>query len=260
MKTISIIQPDEFGEDFKYEGGIWKVKFPPGKPNINPVSKDAGNAVTTGTDGGAYLSEAMLCAYALVQDNATKKIHLYQFPVGTVFNVLTATLVSTVNMVDLQAVFDDVAIEGTVLKFTDADSGQTMTIDTDTLQRVSAIAGSENLTVATLNGNITPTININFSEANILSVSGAGLLVDGSVVGEAVDGIIAEGGFNDATHRFDEELGVMRSNVNNNELQIPQIAIKNSKGELVGLMDDLTAGESVYSTVSPLDYSPWATT
>ena len=261
MKTISIIQPDEFGSDFKYEGGLWHVRFPPGKPNIDPASKDAGNAVKAGTDGGAYLGEDMLCAYAITQDNVTKKIHLYQYPVGTSFNPVTATLVSTVNMVDLQAVFDDVAIDGTVLTFTDADTGQTLTIDTDTLQRIGGITATRDLLkLTTLNGVTSPEIQLAgvINDApNLLTESSAGLLVDGDVVGMAVAGSLGRAELNANIYRYDHELNAIRHNVNGNELQIPQIQILNAKGELVGLIDDMEMGTSVYSTVTPLDYSPF---
>lgn len=261
MKTISIIQPDEFGSDFLYEDGVWKVKFPPGKPNIDPASKDAGNAVTAGTDGGAYLSEAMLCAYALTQDNVTKKIYLYQFPVGTIFDPETATLVSTVNMVDLQAVFDDVAIDGTVLTFTDADTGQTMSIDTAQLQRISDIQGGLGIEVGEMNGVVTPIIKIASpvipDDHNLVEGTDAGLLVGGGIVGEAVAAAIDGNSLNDNIYRYDAELNVIRHNVNGNELQIPQIKILNSKGELVGLIDDLEEGVTQYSVETPLDYSPF---
>lgn len=261
MKTISIIQPDEFGSDFKYEGGVWSVRFPPGKPNIDPASKDAGNAVREGSDGGAYLGEDMLCAYAITQDNVTKKIHLYQYPVGTIFDPLTATLVSTVNMVDLQAVFDDVAIDGSVITFTDADTGSTMTIDTDTLQRIDGITSISNvLQLNVLNGTTSPELLLAGDIAdlpNLMTSSPAGLLVDGDVVGEQVaeniDGVM----LNANIYRYDEELNAIRHNVDGNELEIPQIQILNSKGVLVGLIDDLEVGATVYSAAEPLDYSPF---
>lgn len=261
MKTISIIQPDEFGSDFKYEGGLWHVRFPPGKPNIDPASKDVGNAVKTGSDGGAYLGEDMLCAYAITQDNVTKKIHLYQYPVGTYFNPETATLVSTVNMVDLQAVFDDVAIDGTVLTFTDADTGAKLTIDTDTLQRIDGITVARDaLKLTTLNGVTSPEIQLAgvINDApNLLTESSAGLLVDGDVVGAELAGILGDAEFNANIYRYDEELNAIRHNVGGNELEIPQIQILNSKGELVGLIDDLEVGATVYSAAEPLDYSPF---
>jgi len=261
MKTISIIQPDEFGSDFKYEGGLWHVRFPPGKPNIDPASKDAGNAVIAGSDGGAYLGEDMLCAYAITQDNVTKKIHLYQYPVGTSFSPETATLVSTVNMVDLQAVFDDVAIDGTVLTFTDADTGAKMTIDTDTLQRIDGITAARDvLKLTTLNGVTSPEIQLAgyINDApNLLTESSAGLLVDGDMVGMMVGGSLGYANLNDNIYRYDHELNAIRHNVNGNELQIPQIQILNSKGELVGLIDDMETGTTVYSAATPLDYSPF---
>ena len=261
MKTISIIQPDEFGSDFKYEGGLWHVRFPPGKPNIDPASKDAGNAVRKGTDGGAYLGEDMLCAYAITQDNVTKKIHLYQYPVGSRFSPETATLVSTVNMVDLQAVFDDVAIDGSVITFTDADTGSTMTIDTDTLQRIDGITTSSNvLKLTTLNGVTDPELLIAGyvnDSPNLLTKSTAGLLVDVDVVGDQVAQSLGGAPLNNNIYRYDSELNAIRHNVNGNELQIPQIQILNSKGDLVGLIDDLEVGATVYSAAEPLDYSPF---
>ena len=261
MKTISIIQPVEFGSDFKYEGGLWHVRFPPGKPNIDPASKDAGNAVKAGSDGGAYLGEDMLCAYAITQDNVTKKIHLYQYPVGTRFNPETATLVSTVNMVDLQAVFDDVAIDGTVLTFTDADTGATLTIDTDTLLRIDGIASpSDAVKLTTLNGVTSPEIRLasTINESpNLLTESSAGLLVDGDMVGEKAAESLGQAELNANIYRYDEELNAIRHNVDGNELVIPQIQILNSKGELVGLIDDLEVGATVYSAAEPLDYSPF---
>lgn len=261
MKTISIIQPDEFGSDFKYEGGLWHIRFPPGKPNIDPASKDVGNAVRVGTDGGAYLGEDMLCAYAITQDNVTKKIHLYQYPVGSSFSPETATLVSTVNMVDLQAVFDDVAIDGSVITFTDADTGSTMTIDTDTLQRIDGITTSSNvLKLTTLNGVTNPELLVTGpvnDSPNLLTKSTAGLLVDGDVVGDQVAQSLGGAPLNNNIYRYDSELNAIRHNVNNNELSIPQIQILNSKGELVGLIDDVETGTTVYSAASDLDYSPF---
>ena len=262
MKTISIIQPDEFGSDFKYEGGLWHVRFPPGKPNIDPVSKDADNAVKAGSDGGAYLGEDMLCAYAITQDNVTKKVHLYQYPVSTRFDPDTATLVSTVNMVDLQAVFDDVAIDGTVLTFTNADTGAKLTIDTDTLQRIDGITATRDvLKLTTLNGVTSPEIQLagTINNApNLLTESSAGLLVDGDMVGVTVADSLGQAELNANIYRYDHELNAIRHNVNGNELQIPQIQILNSKGELVGLIDDMETGTSVYSAATPLDYSPFA--
>lgn len=259
MKTISIIQPDEFGSDFKYEGGLWHVRFPPGKPNIDPASKDAGNAVREGTDGGAYLGEDMLCAYAITQDNTTKKIHLYQYPVGGTFSPETATLVSTVNMVDLQAVFDDVAIDGSVITFTDADTGAKMTIDTDTLQRIDGITtASQVLQLTVLNGVTNPELLLAGAISgapNLLTESAAGLLVDGGVVGVQVAEGLGDAPLNDNIYRYDSELNAIRHNVNNNELLIPQIQILNSKGDLVGLIDDMEVGATVYSSASDLDYN-----
>lgn len=261
MKTISIIQPDEFGSDFKYEGGLWHVRFPPGNPNIDPASKDAGNAVREGTDGGAYLGEDMLCAYAITQDNTTKKIHLYQYPVGSYFDPATATLVSTVNMVDLQAVFDDVAIDGSVLTFTDADTGAKMTIDTDTLQRVDGITSASNvLQLSVYNNETNPEILLAGwvnDYPNLMTKSPTGLLVDGSVIEDQVEESLGFAALNNNIYRYDHELNAIRHNVNNNELIIPQIQILNSKGDLVGLLDDMETDTTVYSAVTPLDYTPF---
>ncbi len=110
MEVVKLIQPHEFGDNFIFEAGKWKVKFPPIPESGVEVSKDANNLITLGGDGGMFADVTRLHAYALVQDNGSKKINLYRFPVGAEFNPETAALISSVNLIELTGVFDDVAI------------------------------------------------------------------------------------------------------------------------------------------------------
>ncbi len=240
MKTISIIQADELGPDFRLEGGIWKVNFPAGNEPIKVISDDVGNAIKKGTDGGGFISEDLLSAYALVQDTNAQKIHLYSFPAGTEFDVTTATLVSTVNLIEMNGVFDDVAIEDGVLTFTDADTGQTLSLDTRTLQRIGDIKAGEGVTVSELNGVLTIAVKLLDSADNLIQSTPEGLLVSK----QALQGLVEGSGVGDFKQKVTpmnngEELCVV---VGNEHLVIPQMAIANTSGEIIALFDDIPEG------------------
>ena len=116
------------------------------------------------------------------------------------------------------------------------------------------------LKLTTLNGVTSPEIQLAGAinnAPNLLTESSAGLLVDGDMVGATVAESLGQAEFNANIYRYDDELNAIRHNVNGNELQIPQIKILNSKGELVGLIDDMETGTTVYSAATPLDYSPF---
>ena len=129
MKNIAILQPSELGSDFTFsqESGVWSVNFPPAVESDVVVSANTNNLIKTGSDGGAYVDASKLIAHALMQDNENQKIHLYRFPAGTVFNQQTATLVGSVDMVEMNGVFDDIAIDGNKITFKDAQTNSTLT-------------------------------------------------------------------------------------------------------------------------------------
>lgn len=237
MKTIAVIQPSEMGADFKFENGYWNVVFPEGVQPPPSVSTDANNALVKGEDNGAFLDKGLLLAYAMVQDNTTKKINLYSFPAGTVFAEETATLVSSVDMIELNGVFDDIAIADGVLTFTDADTGLTLTLDTKTLQRISDITAGDGVAVDELNGVVTLSVKIADTGDNLASVGPEGLQVSGANVVRHLN----ENRFNQQRHEVDivDESGpLIKHTVGNEELTIPAIMLVNSAGENIGVVFD----------------------
>ena len=233
MRILSIIQPSDLGSDFFFDTNtnVWKVNFPAGQTG-SPLSADANNALVLGTDQGMFLSSDLLKAYAMVQDNVGKKINLYSFPAGSVFDVGTATLVSSVNMLELNGVFDDVAIDGNVITFTDADSGLTLTLDVATLQKVSDITGSESINVMSVNGVTTLGVKISTTPENLIQVNADGLFVAAPAGG-------GTGGTVDVTQTLATvPTGVCHA-VGNSHLVIPHVELTDLAGTPIGYVIDI---------------------
>ena len=230
MRILSVIQPSELGSDFRLEDGVWKVNFPAtGGGTGNELSTDANNALEVGTDGGLFLSQDLLNAYAMVQDNQSQKIHLYRFPAGSVFNPETATLVSSVSLIEMTGIFDDVAIEGDVITFTDADTGLTLTLDTANLQRVNDLVGSGTVEVMSVNGTTTLSVKIDPRPDNAIQVTEEGLLVTGG--GEVGD-------VNLLQTLATVEGGLCHA-VGNSHLVMPQIELVDVAGNPIGYLTDM---------------------
>ena len=229
MRILSVIQPSELGSDFRLEDGVWKVNFPTtGGGTGNELSTDANNALEVGTDGGLFLSQDLLNAYAMVQDNQSQKIHLYRFPAGSVFNPETATLVSSVSLIEMTGIFDDVAIEGDLITFTDADTGLTLTLDTANLQRVNDLVGTGTIEVMSVNGTTTLSVKIDPRPDNAIQVTEEGLLVTGGEVGDVnlqQTLAVVEGGLCHA--------------VGNSHLVMPQIELVDVAGNAIGYLTDM---------------------
>ena len=110
MNIISLIQPNELGPDFYLDQGVWKVNFPTTATPPPPISNDARNIIQNVGDG-MYVDQRDRLAYAMVQDNQTQKIQLWQFPADEVFDINTATMVSEIDMLAMNGQFDDIAID-----------------------------------------------------------------------------------------------------------------------------------------------------
>lgn len=250
MRILSIIQPSEMGPDFRFEDDVWKVNFPAGSGAGGgvPLSTDANNAIGLGTDQGAFISTDLLGAYALTQDNGSKKISLYRFPQGTEFDPETATLVSSVNLIELSGVFDDVAIDGDVITFTDADTGLTLSIDTANLQKVSDIVGSDSIEVNSLDGLTTLSVKINPQTGNLIEVTKEGLFVDAANFG-------GNGGDLDLHQTLAQVENGLCHVVGNSHLVVPQIELVDVAGKPIGYINDLI-GLPVSSTTEADDHCP----
>lgn len=251
MRILSIIQPSEMGSDFRFdeEAGLWKVNFPAGMGEGGgvPLSTDENNAIVLGSDEGAFISTDMLGAYALTQDNGSKKINLYRFQPGTEFNPETAALVSSVNMIELSGIFDDVAIDGNLITFTDADTGLTLTIDTANLQKVSDIAGSDSVEVKSLGGLTTLSVKINPHPDNLIEVTEEGLFVDAA-------NFSGEGELDLHQTLAQVEEGLCHV-VGNSHLVVPQIELTDVAGNPIGYINDII-GLPVSSQTHGPDHCP----
>ena len=245
MRILSIIQPSEMGPDFSFdeEAGLWKVNFPAGMGEGNgvPLSTDTNNAIVLGSDEGAFISADLLGAYALTQDNSSKKINLYRFKPGTEFDPETATLVSSVNMIELSGIFDDVAIDGDLITFTDADTGLTLTIDTANLQKVSDIVGSDSVEVNSLDGVTTLSVKINPHPDNLIEVTEEGLFVDADKLGG--------GDLNPRQTLAEVENGLCHV-VGNSHLVVPQIELTDVAGNPIGYINDIIGLPVISQTLS----------
>lgn len=252
MRILSIIQPSEMGSDFHFdeEAGLWKVNFPAGMGEGGgvPLSTDENNAIVLGSDEGAFISTDLLGAYALTQDNGSKKINLYRFQPGTEFNPETATLVSSVNMIELSGIFDDVAIDGDLITFTDADTGLTLTIDTANLQKVSDIIGTETIEVNSLGGLTTLSVRINPHPDNLIEVTEEGLFVDAANFGEG-------GGDLDLHQTLAEVENGLCHVVGDSHLVVPQIELTDVAGNSIGYINDII-GLPVSSQTHGPDHCP----
>ena len=248
MRILSIIQPSEMGPDFRFEDDVWKVNFPAGSEGGGgvPLSTDANNAIVLGTDQGAFISTDLLGAYALTQDNGSKKINLYRFPAGTEFDPETATLVSSVNLIELSGIFDDVAIDGDVITFTDADTGLTLTIDTANLQKVSDIIGSNSVEVISVDGLTTLSVKINPRPDNLIEVTEEGLFVDATNFG-------GNGGDLDLHQTLAPVENGLCHAVGNSHLVIPHVELTDLAGTPIGYVIDPTL-TSVHSIVATPDH------
>lgn len=256
MKNIAILQPSELGDDFYFDqaAGVWKVNFPaPVESNVT-ISPNTNNLIKTGSDGGAWVDASKLIAHALVQDTDDQKIHLYRFPAGTTFDVAKATLVGSIDMVEMNGVFDDIAINGNNIKFTDAQNGVSISLDVDSLQRVSRINGSNSVrvTAGANPGEIALSVITNPSETNLLQViegEEGGLLVSGFSVRDYIQGLV-DGINSQQSIRLNvngDTVEVKRT-IGKQQLRIPQLAIVGSNGNVLAYADDVTTpleGETI---------------
>lgn len=257
MKNIAILQPSELGSDFNFSqvDGVWGVTFPDAVESNVTISANANNLIKVGTDGGAYVDASKLIAHALVQDNDNQKIHLYRFPAGTTFNQATATLVGSADMVEMNGVFDDIAIDGNKITFKDAQTDTTLTLDMDTLQRVSRISSTNSITAVTVGGNVSIDVKLSAIEGNLLEIvpsgdDGQGLAVSALKVSTYVEALIAALNSQQSVRIDVTETEIVKTRtIGKQGIKIPQLAFVNSTGERLAYTDDITAPLNGYTVL-----------
>lgn len=175
MTDIYVIQPNEMGTDFVFDvpSGKWKISN-----TGHNVSSDLNNLLTNGTDGRPFLNADQSKNYYLVQNNTDKKIKLYTYT-GESFDILSAGLVSEVDMVTMEAQFDDIDISGTVLTFKD-DLGNTLTFDMNSPIYAILKANTNAIQLAGdgKTSNLTATLIVDPNTDNLLKITVNGAMVD----------------------------------------------------------------------------------
>lgn len=242
MEVVKLIQPHEFGDNFIFEDGKWKVKFPPIPESGVEVSKDANNLITLGGDGGMFADVTRLHAYALVQDNENMKIHLYRHQASVEFDIAQATLINSIDMLELNGQFDDITITDAIMTFKDVQTDTELVFDTDQFQNVSGLTSDDTIRLDTP----TPEVDGDPVETTVKQI-GVALrdfdnLVENTPEGLLVlptEGVHIEHSLEARSYQIDvseDEIEVEEfvRTINGNEIRIPAVTLKNSRGKTLG--------------------------
>ena len=242
MEVVKLIQPHEFGDNFILEDGKWKVKFPPIAISEVEVSKDANNLVTLGIDGGMFVDATRIHAYALVQDNENMKIHLYRHQAGVEFDVTQATLISSIDMIELNGQFDDITITDAVVTFKDVQTDTELVFDTEQFQNVSGLTSDDTIRldapIAEVEGDPVETTVKHASVVlrdynNRIEHTPEGLLVlptEGIHIEHSLEARSYHSGVPDDEIEIEEFIRT----INGNEIRIPAVTLMNSRGKTLG--------------------------
>lgn len=236
MNIISLIQPQELGPDFVLDQGIWKVNFPSVATPPPPISNDARNIIQNVGDG-MYVDQRNRLAYAMVQDNQTQKIQLWQFPADEVFNTDTATMVSEIDMLAMNGQFDDIAIDEGVVTFTDVQTGSTLTLNTNELQRVGNIKSTNTVTVTETAGVLKFSAKLDPKANNLLEVTAGGLQVAPAKIDQIFAAELAKLDVHTQTIVPDEEIGLQHV-IGDQIIAIPKLMLANSAGVAIATVND----------------------
>ena len=239
MNIISLIQPQELGPDFYLDQGVWKVKFPTTATPPPPISNDARNIIQNVGDG-MYVDQRDRLAYAMVQDNQTQKIQLWQFPADIAFSTDTATMVSEIDMLAMNGQFDDIAIDEGVVTFTDAQTGLTLTLNTNELQRVGSIKSTNTVTVTETAGVLKLSAKIDPKANNLLEVTAGGLQVSPDKIGQIFNAEMAKRDVHTQSILPGGEIG-LKHVIGDQIINIPKVMLANSAGVGIALVNDPNA-------------------
>lgn len=253
MNIISLIQPHELGDDFYLDQGVWKINFPTTATPPPPISNDARNIIKNVADG-MFVDQRDRLAYAMVQDNQTQKIQLWQFPADSVFDIATATMVSEIDMLAMNGQFDDIAIDEGVVTFTDVQSGLTLTLNTNELQRVGSIKSSSTIAVTETAGVLKMSVKVDPKESNLFEVTTQGMQVSTDRIDTIFGDKLAAAGIHiqSMARNYDGISHVIGDQI----IDIPKVQLVNTAGEEIALVNNPYGGarlSSYYSYPDQLD-------
>lgn len=235
MNTVALIQPSELGADFKFEGGKWQVNFPTSATPPPPISNNARNIIKD--SAGMFIDKRDRLAYALIQDNDAQKIRLYSHPQDELFNLESATLASEIDMLAMNGQFDDIAIDEGVITFTDVQTGSTLTLNTNELQRVGSLKASNSVAVAEDVGILKLTAKLDTNPNNLLKVTSGGLEVSPDRIEELFNSKLAAANIH-TQEMFKVTDHKVRHVIGDQLLSIPKVRLENTSGEFLGSVND----------------------
>lgn len=241
MNIISLIQPSELGPDFYLDQGVWKVNFPTTATPPPPISNDARNIIQNVGDG-MYVDQRNRLAYAMVQDNQTQKIQLWQFPADIAFNINTATMVSEIDMLAMNGQFDDIAIDEGVITFTDVQTGSTLTLNTNELQRVGDIKSTKSVTVTETAGVLKFSAKLDPKANNLLEVTAGGLQVAPAKIEQIFNTELAKLDVHTQAINPNDDYGLEHV-IGDQIINIPKVLLANSAGTTIAMVNDPSALE-----------------
>lgn len=175
MPNISVVQPVEMSVNFLFDTieKKWKIN------NSSLISSDSDNILVL-EDEKLKVSRSNIKLYRLIQDNAARKILLYQFNANESFDVSTAQLINEVDMVSLDAQVDDVAISNGVLTFTDTQTSTQLVFDTNSpiYQILHSNTTAINISGDGKNSALSIDLIVDTSTDNLLKITANGAVVD----------------------------------------------------------------------------------
>lgn len=249
MNIISLIQPHELGDDFYLDQGVWKINFPTTATPPPPISNDARNIIKNVADG-MFVDQRDRLAYAMVQDNQTQKIQLWQFPADITFDTATATMVSEIDMLAMNGQFDDIAIDEGVVTFTDVQSGLTLTLNTNELQRVGSIKSSSTIAVTEAAGVLKMSVKVDPKESNLFEVTTQGMQVSTDRIDAIFDKELAARSIHTQEILPNEEIGLQHV-IGDQIINIPKVMLANTAGVGIALVNDPNALQKSNDIVYP---------
>jgi len=175
MPNISVVQPVEMGVDFFFDTieKTWKIN------NSSLISSDSDSILVLDNEK-LKVSSSNMKLYRLIQDNAARKILLYQFNANEYFDVSTAQLIDEVDMVSLDTQVDDVAISNGVLTFTDTQTSTQLVFDTNSpiYQILHSNTTAINISGDGKNSALSIDLIVDTSTDNLLKITANGAVVD----------------------------------------------------------------------------------
>ena len=126
------------------------------------------------------MSSSNIKHYQLVQDNVAREIYLYQYSANESFDLQTAQLISSIDMLSLESQVDDVAISNGVLTFTDTQTSTQLVFDTNSpiYQILHSNTTAINISGDGKNSALSIDLIVDTSTDNLLKITANGAVVD----------------------------------------------------------------------------------